>query len=922
MAERDWLIGRVLGKYRLEKQIGAGAFASIYEAMHIHLHVPFAIKILHPAFANEDEVLLRFFREARAASQLQHENVVFIADYDVEEGVGPYIVMEYLEGDTLKKFLSQHRQLPLDLVGEIARQICLALGQAHRKNIVHRDLKPENIFLVQREMGRVLVKVLDFGIAHLGKVADAITGSRLIGTPVYMAPEQFRGVAQSPSIDIYSFGVILYEMLTGQTPFIGHNVQQLGIEHILMPAPELAEGFPPGLRQLQARLLGKTPEERPSSMEEVWMLMAPALDPEGRYPHWHRQDQHIFTGALMPAVSLSSSEAISYPRIEGSNRNPIPASVSDTQDQAPRSVNDTHDGPDQLPDASAFSEDVRPTSIGPLPSGSASDLLASLRPTEEEDIFEGAETMVGPLRNSLSDHSGSGQVYQTLRMPSYTDDHDLSTSDIPTTDLSTDLNLPVYGGAAGRNHTSPPPPPNQDEQANKKALAQKSGTYARPPMLPDFLQTDTKDSFPPSTRPPHRSENEQALSAEDLLEEDTPQPNPLPAKPPMLGKSPLPAKPPMFGKSPLSEKSSLLGKSSLLEQSDSFSLEESALVIEEDKPPPSAPHLAALREAQDLDLVIHDMGDQLWEDHDHEDAVAPEIPIKRAPQMTNGSSDDVPQLTEISTHAHRHAPDNPDEDSLQVTEISMHSNNYAMGGFSPSPAFAASAHFPAPPSARVSSDFSQLSTVRTRNPLSASPPSDTVAELDILQAPARSAPPRNVPPPKIPLIGVTALPSTRVYADTTPDPHDTDDWQRERLPTVLRPVWDFYRRMNPLERRLLMMVWVGVVLVILSVLWLLWPEVSPPPKPEPSPRAGITRPNQEIEVRFISGLIDRQPIKVFSESGRYLGTTPMSVRGRPQKVIRYRLEPSDPNERRYQTTQCDILFDPNKTQITLELTPR
>ncbi len=886
MTERDWLIGRVLGKYRLEKQIGAGAFASIYEAMHIHLHVPFAIKILHPAFANEEEVLRRFFREARAASQLQHENVVFIADFDVEEGVGPYIVMEYLEGDTLKKFLSQHGQLPLELVGEIARQLCLALGQAHRKNIVHRDLKPENIFLVQREMGRVLVKVLDFGIAHLGKVADAITGSRLIGTPVYMAPEQFRGFAQSPSIDIYSFGVILYEMLTGQTPFIGHNVQQLGIEHLLMPAPELSDGFPAGLRQLQARLLGKTPEERPSSMEEVWMLMAPALDPEGRYPHWHRQDQHIFTGALMPAVSLSSSDPLSYPRIDGGNRTNVPASVSDTQDQAPKSVNDTHDGPDHLPDAAAFPEDIRPTSVGPLPFGSASDLLASLRPLEEEDIFEGAETMVGPLRTPLSEAPNNGQVYQTLRMPSYPDDHDLPSHDLPnhdlpSHDLPTDLNLPVYGGAAA----------SRIEQANKRALAQKSGTYARPPTLPDFLQADTKDTRPQPPHPKRRAENEQALSAADLIEEEAHASN------------------------------SLLGKSSLLEQADSFSLEEGALVIEEDKPPPSAPHLHALREAQDLDLVIHDMGDQLWDDHDHEESIAPEIPIKRAPHMNNGNTDESPQRSELSPPARRLAPDNPDEDSLQVTELSV-SSEYALGGFSPSPALAISGGFPSSPDGRISSDFSQLSTVRTRNPMNPSSANDTVAELDVLQRPPRSAPTRNIPQPRLSSLGGTAaLHSTRVYADTTPDQHD-DDLTRERLPAFLRPVWDIYQRMNPLERRLLMMVWVGVVLVLLSVLWLLWPDVSTSPKPAPPPRMRTTAPNEEIEIRLVSGLINKQPVKVFNESGRYLGKTPMSVRGRPQKVVRYRLEPSNPNERRYQISHRDILFDPSKPKITLELDPR
>ncbi len=304
----DWLEGRTLGKYKLIKRIGAGAFASIYEAEHVHLQVPFAIKVLHPAFAGREEIVKRFFREAQAASQLQHENVVFIADFAVAEGVGPYIVMEYLEGETLKSCLEREQSLPLSQVGEISRQICQALALAHRKGIIHRDLKPENIFLIRREMGHLLVKILDFGIAHLAAARDSITGARLMGTPVYMAPEQFRGQVNSEGLDIYSFGVILYEMLVGQPPFKGQSVQRLGIEHLLLPAPPLDDHYPHGLRQLQARLLGKTPEERPSSMEETWMLLSEAIDPEHQYPHWHQQN--VFSSPLMMAVPTSGTEPL------------------------------------------------------------------------------------------------------------------------------------------------------------------------------------------------------------------------------------------------------------------------------------------------------------------------------------------------------------------------------------------------------------------------------------------------------------------------------------------------------------------------------------------------------------------------------------------------------------------------------------
>ena len=335
----DWLEGRTLGKYKLVKRIGAGSFASIYEAVHVHLQVPFAIKILHPAFAGRDEIVKRFFREAQAASQLQHENVVFIADFDVAEGIGPYIVMEYLEGETLKAFLEHDKTPPLEEVGEISRQICQALTLAHRKGIIHRDLKPENVFLIRRDMGHLMVKILDFGIAHLAAARDSITGAKLMGTPVYMAPEQFRGQVNSESLDIYSFGVILYEMLVGQPPFQGQSVQRLGIEHLLLPAPELNDSFPQALRQLQARLLGKTPEERPESMEETWSLLAAALDPAGQHPHWHQTNllpnkvvplpTNDTVISRVPGVSSSQIKKPIIPQTESGNTSITPAPSSE-----------------------------------------------------------------------------------------------------------------------------------------------------------------------------------------------------------------------------------------------------------------------------------------------------------------------------------------------------------------------------------------------------------------------------------------------------------------------------------------------------------------------------------------------------------------------------------------------------------------
>lgn len=303
----DWLEGRVLGKYKLLEHIGSGAFASIYKAVHLHLPIYYAIKVLHPAFADHEEVVERFFREAQASSQLQHKNIVFIADFAVEEDIGPYIVMEYLEGETLAERLKRLGALPLEEVGEIGYQVCLALDLVHKKGIVHRDLKPDNIFLIPRELGRLQVKILDFGIAHLEKANESITGVRLLGTPIYMAPEQFEGVIQESSLDLYAFGIILFEMLTGKPPYQGRNMHQLGIEHLLQKIPELdAEKFPEALRDLQRELLAKDPAERPQEMNEVHERLVEAIDPERAFEHWHVS---FAPSREMPQISLGNPDA-------------------------------------------------------------------------------------------------------------------------------------------------------------------------------------------------------------------------------------------------------------------------------------------------------------------------------------------------------------------------------------------------------------------------------------------------------------------------------------------------------------------------------------------------------------------------------------------------------------------------------------
>ncbi|MCB9639847.1 MAG: serine/threonine protein kinase [Myxococcales bacterium] len=313
--EADQLLGMELGNYRLVERLGEGASAVVYRAEHIRLGIPYAIKILHPIIATRQGMRERFLREAQAAGSLRHENVVFIADFAIDTKIGPYMVMEFLEGETLQSVLEREGALTIERVRNITKQICKALIVAHDIGIIHRDLKPENIFLVQRKGGET-AKILDFGIARLAQSTQNLTGAgNIVGTPLYMSPEQCRGEGElTASTDIYSFGVMLFQMLMGYTPFQGDHPQKLLIDHFLVPAPPLSNAFPEALRKLQADLLAKTPEERPPDMETVWRRLSDAISTtsphhkheKGAYDDGDEDDYTDLTAAFDPLPDPNS----------------------------------------------------------------------------------------------------------------------------------------------------------------------------------------------------------------------------------------------------------------------------------------------------------------------------------------------------------------------------------------------------------------------------------------------------------------------------------------------------------------------------------------------------------------------------------------------------------------------------------------
>jgi eukaryotic-like serine/threonine-protein kinase len=278
-APADPLLGQVLDdKYRLDERLGEGGMGTVYRATHLLIERPVAVKVLSARLVADDTAKERFRREARAAGRLQHTNAVAVTDFgETREGL-VYLVMELLEGRPLREVLA--REAPLDpaRAASLMLQISAAVEAAHDAGIIHRDLKPGNIFLVQRPDSPYIVKVLDFGIAKLAteggefSLQDTLTGTGvMIGTPRYMSPEQCDGAQLTPASDVYSLGVILYEMLTGQTPFGGATPLALALQHSSespRPPREVVASIPPALEAVVLRTLEKGAERRPADAGE------------------------------------------------------------------------------------------------------------------------------------------------------------------------------------------------------------------------------------------------------------------------------------------------------------------------------------------------------------------------------------------------------------------------------------------------------------------------------------------------------------------------------------------------------------------------------------------------------------------------------------------------------------------------------
>ena len=274
------MIGQNIGNYRVTRLLGEGGMGMVYLAEHPTLGRRAAVKVLHPDLAASHEMIERLFNEARAANAIGHPGIVEVSDLGLLPSGTPYIVMEYLEGQSLGARMVQGGRLSLRATLEIADQAASAVGAAHAKGIIHRDLKPDNFFLTPDPHwpGRERLKVLDFGIAKLARrpptAADVQTRTgAILGTPRYMSPEQCRDSRDvDHRTDIYSLGVILYEMLAGTPPFVSSSWGEMAHMHIGVKPPDLRAlvlDLPQSIERAVARALEKEPAARFQSMAEL-----------------------------------------------------------------------------------------------------------------------------------------------------------------------------------------------------------------------------------------------------------------------------------------------------------------------------------------------------------------------------------------------------------------------------------------------------------------------------------------------------------------------------------------------------------------------------------------------------------------------------------------------------------------------------
>ena len=264
---------RISGRYKIKDMIGGGGMANVYLAHDMILDRDVAVKMLRLDFANDEEFIRRFHREAQSATSLAHPNIVSIYDVGEEDGLY-YIVMEYVDGQTLKQYIQQHAPVPVEEALDIMKQLTSAISNAHHNHIVHRDIKPHNILIDSSGT----VKITDFGIAMALSATSITQTNSVLGSVHYLSPEQARGGMANKKSDIYSIGIVMFELLTGRLPFSGESAVSIALKHLQSETPSLKRWNP----------------QIPQSVENI-VLKATAKDPFHRYDNVDEMEDDLRT---------------------------------------------------------------------------------------------------------------------------------------------------------------------------------------------------------------------------------------------------------------------------------------------------------------------------------------------------------------------------------------------------------------------------------------------------------------------------------------------------------------------------------------------------------------------------------------------------------------------------------------------------
>ena len=335
MAAGETILNR---RYRLLGQLGSGGMAVIYKALDQMLARTVAIKVLRPSLTGNPDFVKRFRNEARSVARLAHPNIVTVHDVGSDQNTH-FMVMEFIEGQDLKKIIRSKRPLPVDQALDFAIQICAGIGFAHRSGYVHADVKSQNILMTREQR----VKVADFGIAQaLSDTLPAREQQIVWGSPHYYSPEQARGQRPTPAADVYSIGIVLYEMLTGELPYSGDNPQELAQAHVNKRIPHVIDvnpAVPENISKIVHRVMQKEPTARYRTADQLGKVLGSCRDHGRAYTSAAapaRSPRRNVVPAPSPAAAAGEkgSAAIPAPRASRQRMAAVPRQIAEDSIQA------------------------------------------------------------------------------------------------------------------------------------------------------------------------------------------------------------------------------------------------------------------------------------------------------------------------------------------------------------------------------------------------------------------------------------------------------------------------------------------------------------------------------------------------------------------------------------------------------------